>query len=320
MHQMMTAEAAPTEKTACWVCGSSRSVAYKPRSIDRALTPEDLRISDSNYGCTLALRRCSQCGFISADRSELSALFHLYESLEDSGYEESQDSRALQMGWLLDLAAKSHPNIRSSLDVGAASGLLVGMARQRGWQAEGVEPSVRLVNAAAKLHGVQLLQGQLPHASLAGRTFDAVFLVDVIEHVSDPLQLLQHATSHVAPGGILMVVTPDVRSLACRLLGPRWWHFRLAHVGYFDESSFAEACRRSGLAVRQRIRAKWFFRMKYLAERITRYLPVSGLTRLLEGTRPGARAANWLVPLNLHDSWVFICERAAGRGMSPPPN
>ncbi len=297
----------PSDAAPCWVCGSLRSRPYKARTIDRALVSDDLRISDSNYGATLALDRCEDCGFLFANDAGLGELFALYEGLEDPGYEESQEPRRLQMEWLLDAALAAAPHVRSLLDVGAAAGLLVKLARDRGLEAEGVEPSESLVATAKRLHGVELRKGSIPNAALAGRRFDAVFLVDVIEHVADPVGLLRSAAELVAPGGILLVVTPDVASHAQKLLGDRWWHFRLAHVGYFDASSLALACERAGLSVARRFRAKWFFRVGYLAERVGRYLPTDALTRRLGRTALGARLLRQVIPLDLHDSWVFVC-------------
>jgi 2-polyprenyl-3-methyl-5-hydroxy-6-metoxy-1,4-benzoquinol methylase len=310
--EMTTAafEAPPTVGP-CWVCGSTKSTPYKPRSLTRKLVAGDLKISDSNYGCTLAISRCQQCGFLFSAGADLSELFALYEALDDPGYEESQDCRALQMNWLLDAASRYQPTIRSVLDVGAATGLLVSLARARGWHAEGVEPSQSLVSTALRMHGVRLLQGALPHPQLLGQRFDAVFLVDVIEHVSDPVALLRQATRMLEPGGVLIVVTPDVASIARRLLGHRWWHFRLAHVGYFDSASFEQACRQVQLQVLSRFRAQWFFRVSYLAERLARYLPIRSVVRLLATTRAGKTLADQVVPLNLHDSWVFVCKEAA---------
>lgn len=286
----------------CWVCESERTRAYKPRTLTRPLEPGDLQISDANYGTTLALRVCTDCGFIFAEGQELAELLHLYGALEDQGYEASQDSRALQMEWLLDQASAARPGIRSMLDVGAATGLLVELAIRRGFQATGVEPSRSLVDVARSSHGVELLQGTIPHPSLEGRTFDVVFLVDVIEHVSEPVTLLRDAARYLAPGGILMVVTPDVASVARKLLRRRWWHFRLAHVGYFDARSFGIACRRAGLTIARRQRAKWFFRMSYLIERVAQYLPFVRSLGLSRRFFP-----EQIVPLNLFDSWVFVC-------------
>jgi len=297
-------------RTSCWACGASESIPYKKRSIERPLVANDLRISDANYGCTLALSRCLRCGFVFADGADLQELTQLYEALDDPGYEESQDSRALQMNWLLDAAAKAQPGLRSLLDVGAASGLLVSLARKRGWEAVGVEPSQALVQAAASQHAVELLQGSIPHPALAGRQFDAVFLVDVIEHVADPSLLLRNASQLLAPNGCLMVVTPDLGSVARKLLAERWWHFRLAHVGYFTRGSFERMAEGVGLRVVDCFRAKWFFRVSYLAERLTRYLPIKPLVRLLDSTAPGKLVAERVVPLNLFDSWVFMCRKS----------
>lgn len=290
---------------ACWVCDSERTSAYKPRTLNRQLEPGDLQISDANYGTTLSLRICADCGFIFAEGQELAELLRLYEALEDQGYEESQESRALQMEWLLDQASAARPGMRSMLDVGAATGLLVELGLRRGLQATGVEPSRSLVEVARTSHRVELLQGTIPHPALEGRTFDVVFLVDVIEHVSEPVRLLRDAARYLAAGGVLLVVTPDVASVARKLLRRRWWHFRLAHVGYFDARSFGVACERAGLAVERRLRAKWFFRVSYLLERVAAYLP---FTRSLGLSR--SFLAERIVPLNLFDSWVFVCRSA----------
>ncbi|MET0391446.1 MAG: class I SAM-dependent methyltransferase [Polyangiales bacterium] len=310
----------------CWVCDHPHSTPWKPRSIDRKLVAEDLRISDAHYGRTLALRRCDQCGFLFAEAGDLHELFQLYTELDDPGYEESQDSRILQMNWLLEALERHLPMQAPGadtgrsiapghqkgrlLDVGAASGLLVSVAAQRGWQATGVEPSHNLVRVARERHGVELVQGSIPHPALADQRFDAVLLVDVIEHVADPRSLLDNAAQLLAPGGVLMVVTPDVASLAKQLLGRRWWHFRLAHVGYFDRRSFETAAERTGLEVVERFRAKWFFRVSYLAERLTRYLPVGFAVRALDRSALGRFIAGRVVPLNLFDSWVFVCRKS----------
>jgi hypothetical protein len=98
--------------------------------------------------------------------------------------------------------------------------------------------------------------------------------------------------------------------LARRLLGKRWWHFRLAHVGYFDARSLADACARAGLDVSKRFRAKWFFRVSYLAERVLRYMPIGLVERSLHATALGRRVGDRVMPLNLFDSWVFVCRRS----------
>jgi len=264
----------------CWVCGLSGALPWKDRNLQRPLDPEDLRITDYRYGTTLSLLRCARCGFIFSDDNEVAKLASLYERMSDPGYEGSQEGRALQMRWLLSKARKVNPAAKSLLDVGAGAGLLVAEAKRLGFDAVGVEPSHPLVELARRLYHVDLVQGVFPHPLLAGRKFDLIFLVDIIEHVSNPVELLRHCALALAAGGIVIIVTPNVRSLVARVLGQRWWHFRLAHVGYFNRSSLAKAAEQAGLTVAGQFSAKWFFRVSYLAERLESYLPFGRINRL----------------------------------------
>jgi SAM-dependent methyltransferase len=284
---------------------------YKVGNGPATLSASDLRITDDRYGVTLGLSKCDDCGFIHAEAQEVRDLVSLYEALEDEGYEEGEAARSRQMRWLVELARGLHPQARDGLDIGAASGLLVAQGRHLGLDMTGVEPSRSLVEMAKRERGIELFAGTYPHPDLEGRCFDLVFLVDVIEHVSDPLGLLEACAAALAAGGRAIVVTPDISSPTARIMGRRWWHLRLAHVGYFNSRSMSEAVSRAGLRVVDEIRARWFFPFGYLARRMEQYLPVRLFNDLAERT-PGLRSLYQVeVPLNLHDSTVFVLEAKA---------
>jgi hypothetical protein len=117
-----------------------------------------------------------------------------------------------------------------------------------------------------------------------------------------------------------MVVTPDVGSLAARWLGQRWWHFRLAHVGYFNRRSLAQAARQSGLIVLDSFRARWFFRVSYVAQRLARYLPIGYLNRLAERVAPLRWIYERVVPVNPHDSMVVLLQSLLQSHTDGPPH
>jgi SAM-dependent methyltransferase len=185
-------------------------------------------------------------------------------------------------------------------------------ALRAGFDAIGVEPSASLATVARE-QGLPVLTGSLPHPDLDGRFFDVVFLVDVIEHVAEPVTLLARCAERLADGGLLLVVTPDVDSFAARVMGRRWWHFRLAHVGYFDRRSLERAFGRVGLRAERWVRARWFFPLSYLAERLERYLPVSGFNRLAAQSRPFKSLYERTIPLNLFDSYAVLVRRSGER-------
>jgi 2-polyprenyl-3-methyl-5-hydroxy-6-metoxy-1,4-benzoquinol methylase len=295
----------------CWVCQSSNIKLWKTSSLDRPLQPEDLQITDKRYGLTLTLYQCQDCRFLFADQQGVTNLVKLYEQLDDQGYLETSESRNRQMQWLIDTAKQAQPAAKTLLDIGAGLGLLVAEANRQGLTGIGVEPSKSLVEIGRQKLNVTLHQGIFPHPELANQTFDLITLVDVIEHVPDPVGLLHDISKALAPGGKAIVVTPDVGSKAARWLGKRWWHFRLAHIGYFDDQTLTLAAEKAGLKVDRYIRAKWFFPVDYLADRLSSYLPISWWNKIARNT-PGLR---WLyqrvVTVNLFDSWVVILQKGS---------
>lgn len=292
----------------CWICESQTVELWKDRNLTRPLKPEDLQITDNRYGTTLRLWRCTSCGFIFADGEELNQLNSLYSNMSDSAYTAGTDNRSLQMKWLLDKVLQQRPGIRSALEIGAGVGLLISELTARGIQADGIEPSHALVREAKK-NGIDLIQGFFPHPHIANRKYDAIFIVDVIEHVGDPLRLLRNTVSSLSPGGIAVVVTPDIGSLAARLLGKHWWHLRLAHVGYFNHSVMARASELAGFEISHTFRPLWFFPVRYLAERLAVYLPIGWLNRIASDLPLLKKLYARTVPVNLADSHVFVLRK-----------
>ncbi len=61
---------------------------------------------------------------------------------------------------------------------------------------------------------------------ISGRTrdnkFDSITLFQVIEHLNNPIPLLQTAKKLLKPDGILLITTPNNDSPLRKILGPRW--------------------------------------------------------------------------------------------------
>ncbi len=284
---------------ACSVCGGGPLVLRKPANYRGLLDSHAFAITDSNYGVTAAIYACAQCRFLQcADLHDVTAY---YEALEDEDYDVGRVPRGLQSRRILQRLRKLHPRGGRLLDIGAGSGILVAEARDLGYEAEGVEPSRWLQQRAAQ-RGLPVYQGVFPHPACRG-PYDVVTLVDVIEHVTRPVDLLMAIRPVLAPDGVLAVVTPDVRSLAARLLGWHWWHFRVAHVGYFDRRTLELAARRSGFMAVGFHRTGWYFSADYLWQRAWRLAGLSGFAA-------PAFLRRVTLPLNPRDSWLAVLRPA----------
>ena len=281
------------DNSMCWVCKKSGMVFY--RAGVNAANPADFRITDHSYGVTLDLVKCRNCDFIQTN-ADMSFLAN-YEQMDDPQYEETRDDRALQARRLLRKLKRVNGDMKL-LDVGAGSGILVEQAHALGWSAEGIEPSAWLAGCARDRQ-LPVICGVLPNPQLEG-PFDVVTLVDVIEHVSNPLELLLSCHRVLKPGGRLLIVTPDVDSFFARILGRKWWHYRIAHIGYFNKSNLDRITVAGGFSLQSSFRPSWYFSVAYLKERLETYLP---FLRFVPFPSVISRA---IVSLNLRDSLAVI--------------
>lgn len=281
---------------ACWICGETHLRSVKPDNRPDGLGVDAFRITDSNYGRTGEIFRCETCGFHQC--SDMRDVLHHYVNMADERYEATRSERALQERALLRFVAAEKPRGRL-LDVGAGSGILVEQAIAMGYDAVGLEPSRALQERAAAL-GLPVKLGVLPHREIAGR-FDIVTCVDVIEHVPDPIGLLKDIAELLSDDGIAAIVTPDRGSFAARIMGWRWWHYRVAHIGYFDRDTLTRASQMAGLQITNIARPGWYFPADYILERLLRYLPLGRRIKLPTFLR------KIVISLNLRDSLTAIC-------------
>ena len=137
---------------------------------------------------------------------------------------------------------------RRALDVGCGFGHFVRWACARGWDAWGFEPDAwaRGQSVAPPERVVDELDG-LP------RDFQLITMWDVLEHAEDPVGFACTLASRLAPGGRILVCSPNFEALQLRW----WWlrrspqHFKAfvrphEHVTQFTAAGLALALRRAG--------------------------------------------------------------------------
>lgn len=134
------------------------------------------------------------------------------------------------------------------LDVGCGSGFFLAYLRARGWQVHGLEPAAEHVAFARDVLGLpNVIQGTWPPAKGFSRQFDAVTMIHLIEHMSDPLTILTAARHSLCEGGTILLETPNIESWPARLFGPQWVTLDAPrHMVLFSQKSLTHLLRSAG--------------------------------------------------------------------------
>jgi 2-polyprenyl-3-methyl-5-hydroxy-6-metoxy-1,4-benzoquinol methylase len=85
------------------------------------------------------------------------------------------------------------------------------------------------------------------------REFDLILMLNLIEHVENPLAVLKKLRSALTPSGVMLVKTPNYDSFDARLFRHRNWggYHAPRHWVLFTRESFDRLSRQAGLHVRR---------------------------------------------------------------------
>jgi len=200
---------------------------------------------------------------------------------------------------LRDLAAAGARDGRL-LEIGCAYGFFLDEARAS-FRVSGVELAPEAV-AACRTRGLDVVQEADDAFYRSRAPFDVVVMLDVIEHLQAPDEVLTTVHRHTRPGALMVISTGDFGSLAARLFGRRW---RLMtppqHLWFFTERSLKRLLEQRGFRVVRATRPWKLVPLHLIAYQLSRYL--GGQNSLRRVRIPGG------VPVNLFDAMRVIAVR-----------
>ncbi len=134
------------------------------------------------------------------------------------------------------------------VDIGCGRGLLLAAMADRGCECHGIERGEFPADEAAG--AIRFHKQRLEDVGFEDGYFDVAVLWHVLEHISQPAELVSETARIVRPGGLLVLAVPNFASLQARLYGPDWFHLDLPrHVQHFTPATLGRCLGQGGFRI-----------------------------------------------------------------------
>ena len=123
------------------------------------------------------------------------------------------------------------------LDIGTNEGLFLDVAKEFYWSAYGVEASSVSAKKARNKLGDSIFCGTLEEAKYPDNFFDAIVLIDVLEHIADPVKLMSEVHRIAKPSAGILIITPNFNSWTRKIMRGSWFQYKYEHLAYYSRLS-----------------------------------------------------------------------------------
>jgi len=142
---------------------------------------------------------------------------------------------------------------RRILDVGCGNGRFLALLRDFGpvgWELAGIDFDEEAA-AACRERGFETHVGRVEDFRSGDGRFDAVVMLQLIEHVADPGAICERVYSLLRPGGHFIVETPNLAGLDYRLFRRSWWgHYHFPrHWNLFSSATLRRLLEERGFEI-----------------------------------------------------------------------
>ena len=135
-----------------------------------------------------------------------------------------------------------------ALDIGCGHGHLLKALVDYGFEVQGLD--IGDTTHAAKLLNRPVFSGSLQAAQFSPSSFDLIVLSHVVEHDTDPIDLLQRSSALLKPDGVLAIEVPNFEGLDAKLFGSAWLGICAPyHLYHFTPASLSMLINKSGLNI-----------------------------------------------------------------------
>jgi|MTBAKSStandDraft_1061840.scaffolds.fasta_scaffold01656_14 2-polyprenyl-3-methyl-5-hydroxy-6-metoxy-1,4-benzoquinol methylase len=160
------------------------------------------------------------------------------------------------------------------LEIGCGSGLLAVYLKETGYNVEVTDIDSSLLTEINQLYGIIGYCGDITRIRF-GKKYDAVILNNVLEHLYDPVSVLNRVNGLLKSDGLVFIEVPNIASFQFQIFQNRWFPLQLPeHLYHFSLNSLDLIAKKAG------------FQREWLSTFSPRISPAGYIASLFPSLRP----------------------------------
>lgn len=133
------------------------------------------------------------------------------------------------------------------------------------------EPNRAVANALSDVvrnHAFVIIEDMFGFSAIPNQSAGAAVMIQVLDHLLDPIKTLTELREKLLPDGKLLLVTHNERSLLRRVVGWRWPAFCLQHPQIYNPKSISKLLEESGYKIESINKSKNYFEFSFLLKHL----------------------------------------------------
>ena len=295
----------------CHLCGSKDYRVLFPSSLTqkdfnhKKITSE-LKNTLGDYKKHSRIVKCLNCSLIYTNPMENPKLLLAgYKDVVDKEYLRTEKYRKILLQKHLDNIEQFKQKGRI-LEIGCFAGYFLELAKERGWETYGIEPSTWARNLAKK-RKAKIVGTDIEKTKLQKNFFDVITMWDVIEHLDNPKKIITKCHDALKKGGILALGTPDYESLVAKLMGSNYPYLVRMHHIMYSPKTLKQLVEGNGFIQVKKYSYGRTFPVSYIVDRIkTKNNLYQSAKKIINSSKI---ISSIQIHINIGDSFVIIAKK-----------
>jgi 2-polyprenyl-3-methyl-5-hydroxy-6-metoxy-1,4-benzoquinol methylase len=183
------------------------------------------------------INKCLVCGFVYTSPVPSNRILNKYYRRFDNNLQNKEEIIINDSFRVLDVIYKYKRYNKTLLDIGSGNGIFLENSKLYGFEPFGLDISTKFISYYNNVLKIPLINADI-RSYISKRRYDILSLNQVIEHFSDPVNVIRNCYDLLNTNGLISIATPNIQSFTAKIRQEDFdYLIPPEHLSYFSINS-----------------------------------------------------------------------------------